>query len=324
LKSKLKYILILLLDFGYYNSNSQNLIANGSFENYTNIDCTYGGLDNANSPYNHVLDNWYGYNTPDYFNFVCSSSGWFNVPYNVFGNAYAKTNNAYVGISVFQANNLEYKEYIYQQLLSPLQSGKLYCLSFFVSKADRKEYAIKNIGAYICNTLPIMVSNMCINTIPQVVNTNAFVSDTTQWTEIQGCFTANGGEQYIIIGNFNSNLNTDTLYTGTNNPISGDPQYSYYYIDDITLIDQATVGINEFNKTNSFVIYPNPTNSILNIRGKNQQLQNTTIEIRNTLGQIVYFDVYAAQIDISYLPSGIYFITLNTKETKRTIKFVKE
>ncbi len=84
------------------------------------------------------------------------------------------------------------------------------------------------------------------------------------------------------------------------------------------------VGIKELNNENSFEIYPNPTNSILSIKDKNQQLQNATIEIKNTLGQIVYFDVYSNQIDVSHLPAGIYFITLNTKETKRTLKFVKE
>jgi len=84
------------------------------------------------------------------------------------------------------------------------------------------------------------------------------------------------------------------------------------------------VGIDELNNENSFEIYPNPTNSILSITDKNQQLQNATIEIKNTLGQIVYFDVYANQIDVAHLPAGIYFISLNTKETKRTIKFVKD
>jgi hypothetical protein len=96
--------------------------------------------------------------------------------------------------------------------------------------------------------------------------------------------------------------------------------------DTVTVAINPTcfVGINELNKQTTFEVYPNPSNSILNIKSNNQQLQNATIEIKNTLGQIVYMDVYAHQINISYLPSGIYFITLNHKETKRTIKFVKD
>ncbi len=96
--------------------------------------------------------------------------------------------------------------------------------------------------------------------------------------------------------------------------------------DTVTVAINPTcfVGINELNKQTTFEVYPNPTNSILNIKSNNQQLQNATIEIKNTLGQLVYFDIYAPQINISYLPSGIYFITLINKESRRTIKFVKD
>ncbi len=315
--------IILILFYFVAKPQAQNLIQNGSFENYTNIDCTYGGFDNGNPPYNHVVDNWYGYQTPDYHNLICSPLGWFNTPNSYFGFNYSKHGNGYAGLVVYAKGGYD-KEYIYQNLTQPLQFGKVYCLSFYVNRADRFTYAIKNIGALFTNSLPSTSNIFEINAIPQVVHTGGFISDTTQWTEIQGCFTANGGEQYITIGNFTSNFNTDTLNTNSINLVPGREGVSYYYIDDISLIDQSTVGVNELEKGKGFDIYPNPTNSILNIRGKNQQLQNATIEIKNTLGQIVYFDVYTHQINLSHLPAGIYFITLNTKETKRTIKFVKE
>ena len=72
------------------------------------------------------------------------------------------------------------------------------------------------------------------------------------------------------------------------------------------------------------MIYPNPTNSILYITDKNRQLRNANIEIKNTLGQVVYVGVYSHQIDVSALPQGIYFITINKKDNKQTIKFVKD
>jgi len=322
LKSKLKYILILLLDFSYYKSNSQNLIMNGSFENYTGIDCVYGGFDNYNAtPAYHVLDNWYGYFTPDYFSSNCTNP-YAGVPSNFFGYSNTKNGNAYIGFAFYQKTD-ESKEYVYQQLATPLQAGKMYCLSFYVSRSYRSTYAIKNIEVLFSNTL-INLSNGYIQANPQIVKQVNFIADTTIWTEIQGCFTADGGEQYLMIGNFNSNANTDTLFIGTTNPIPFYGDFSYYYIDEITLIDQTTVGINELDKENSFDIYPNPTNSILNIKSNNQQLQNATIEIKNTLGQVIYFDVYAPQIHISNLPSGIYFLTINNKEDKRTIKFIKD
>ncbi|MBK6985784.1 MAG: T9SS type A sorting domain-containing protein [Bacteroidetes bacterium] len=302
---------------------AQNLIQNGSFEIFDSIDCGGGGFDNYSmigTP--HVVNNWYSLNSPDYFNSTCFAGG-FNVPYSYFGHCYSKQGNAYAGGIAF-TGNYETKEYIYQQLSVPLQAGKIYCLSFYASRADGVTHAVNNIGAYFSASIPPLVSNYYVNATPQVLNQSGFITDTISWTEIQGCFTALGGEQYITIGNFNSNANTDTLFVGSVNQTPSTFKYAYYYIDDVTLIDQSTVGFNELDKGKSFDIYPNPTNSILNIESNNQQLQNATIEMKNTLGQIVYFDVYAHQIHISDLPSGIYFITINNKETKRTIKFVKD
>ncbi|MBK8368165.1 MAG: T9SS type A sorting domain-containing protein [Bacteroidetes bacterium] len=298
---------------------SQNLIRNGSFGNYnTPINWNFWSGDFIGyyvNPADTIMIDWKQYNSPDFFTSACTHT-FSGVPVNIFGSSYAKANNEYVGISVFQANNLEYKEYIYQQLSLPLQMGKIYCLNFYVSKADRKEYAVKNIGAYFCPTLPSIVSNMYINAIPQVVNTNGFISDTTQWTEIQGCFTANGGEQYIIIGNFNSNVNTDTLYTGTNNPIPSDPQYAYYYIDDITLIDQTTVGVNELNNGSGFEVYPNPARDEINFKFANST-EKRKVELYDAIGELVLTSDILTQntsFKTHHLQSGVYFYRILVKD----------
>ena len=323
---RLVFLSFMLLYFAA-KPQAQNVIQNGSFENYTApVNCSggSGGFDNYSVfPVNHVVDNWYGYYSTDFFTSICSGAFSNGVPLNLFGYSYPEHGNNYVGIGLYQKGN-EIKEYIYQNLTSPLQPGKIYCLSFFIKRSQRSTYATKNIEVLFSNNSVNTGTLGYINAIPQITKQNIFITDTTNWIEVQGCFTANGGEQFMTIGNFNNNGNTDTLFIGTDNPISGYGDFSHYYIDDITLIDQSTVGINELDKENSFVIYPNPTNSILNIKSNNQQLQNATIEIKNTLGQLVYFDVYAPQINISDLPSGLYFITSNNKETKRTIKFVKD
>jgi OOP family OmpA-OmpF porin len=307
---------------------AQNLIRNGSFENISppqNWNNWSGEfITFSQTPSQRVLLDWDEENSSDLFTSACTHT-WSGVPMNIKGSSQAKAGNNYVGFMLFaNGQNNDNKEYIYQLLSNPLQSGKIYCLSFFVSRADRKEYAIENIGAFFSNNVQTTGSIGYINKTPQVVNQSGLITDTIGWTEIQGCFTANGGEQYITIGNFNSDANTNSFYAGTNNPIPSNPEYCYYYIDDITLIDQSTVGLNELDKGKGFDIYPSPSNSILNIKSNNQQLQNATIEIKNTLGQLVYFDIYAPQINISDLPSGIYFLTINNKETKRTIKFVKD
>jgi hypothetical protein len=277
-----------------------------------------GFFDVSVFPTQRILLNWDQFQSPDYFTSACTQN-YYGVPNNIFGNKYAKQGNAYAGFMLYYKPG-DTKEYICQQLTSPLQMGKTYCLSFFVSRANRKEYAIKNIGAYFSVSQPTLVSSLYINAIPQVINQSGFLVDTTQWAEIQGCFIAQGGEQYITIGNFNSNANTDTLYTGTSNSIPSDPEYAYYYIDNVILIDQTTVGVNEFKEGDGLEIYPNPTNSILNITANNLGIQNSLVEIRNVLGETVISTMFANQINVSELTKGVYFLTLKN----RTYKFVKQ
>ncbi len=321
LKAGIQIVVFLLL---FKNINSQNLIQNSGFENYTSpINCIAGGFDNYNNtPVNHVVDNWYGLNSPDYFNNLCSSSSWYNAPNGIFGYCYPYQGNAHVGFMMFYGQG-DTKEYIYQQLSLPLQAGKIYCLSFFISRADRKECAVHSIGAYFSNNVQSVGTIGYVNTTPQVINQSGFITDTTQWTEIQGCFTASGGEQYITIGNFNSNLNTDTLNVGTNNPIPSDTYYSYYYIDNITLIDQTTVGVNELYKESDFEVYPNPNNGIFTISSKDI-IQK--IEVTNIAGQTLFTETTAEktkQLQLNHFAQGIYFIKVSYSDglsiTKKVI-----
>ncbi len=320
-------MLTIALVFLFQNNKAQNLITNGSFENYTNIDCTYGGFTNNFPPNNHVVDNWYVLNSSDYFNSVCTNT-YTGVPENVFGESYAYNGNSYVGCILFQAN-VEMKEYIYQQLSAPLQAGHMYCLSFYVSRADVITHAIHSIGAHFYNTTPTLFNATLFNgyfsdKIPQITNQNGFVTDTIGWSQIQGCYTAIGGEQYITIGNFNSNANTDTLYVGSVNPDPNAYKYAYYYIDDITLIDQSTVGFNELGNENSFSVYPNPANDVLNIKVGTIK-ENTQIKIADVIGRTILITESKSQLDISFLEKGIYFVTIQQEgKTLGTKKIIKQ
>ena len=300
---------------------SQNLIQNGSFENYTNpIDCG-GGFDNASVfPIIHVVDNWYTFSSPDYFNPVCNNN-YADVPVNLFGYCQAKQGNSYAGIGFYQKGN-EMKEYIYQQLSSTLDAGKVYCVNFFVSRSERSTYATKNIEVYFSALSPTMPNGYNIVAIPQIIKQNSFITDTTQWTQIQGCFTANGTEQYITIGNFNSNTNTDTLFIGTNNEIPFYGDFSYYYIDDVTLIDQSTVGINELVNGNSFEVYPNPSNGLVVVSSR---FDFEKIELLSVTGQTLLSEKVIAKthdLNLTDLSEGIYFVKFSYANGLSTVKKV--
>jgi hypothetical protein len=71
-------------------------------------------------------------------------------------------------------------------------------------------------------------------------------------------------------------------------------------------------------------IYPKPTNSILNIIDSKKQLQNSTIEIKNYLGQVVFSSPFNTQINLSNLSVGLYFLTIQDKSNSKTVKIIKE
>ena len=293
------------------NSKAQNLIQNGSFESYTNIDCTYGGFINNYPPHNNVVDDWFGLSSPDYFNTVCpSSTTVYNAFSNGFGNISPHGGNAYCGFLTYLKGG-EIKEYIYHQLSQPLQAGKIYCLNFFVSRVDRAHYSVANIGAYFSNTVSTLFNGIYVNKTPQIINQNGFITDTISWTEIQGCFTAIGGEQYITIGKFNT-TGTDTLNSGTNNPIPFNPDFSYYYIDDITLIDQSTVGVNKLGNGATINVFPNPANDIVNFQFSDVNSKRKIV-LYNTIGEVILTEDATTQnssLKTHNLQSGVYFYTI--------------
>lgn len=93
---------------------------------------------------------------------------------------------------------------------------------------------------------------------------------------------------------------------------------------DFTMNITTDVSLNYINEFHNIKISPNPTTSILNIDDKNNQLQNSTIQIKNYLGQLVFCSPFANQINLQSLSAGMYFLTIQDKENNKTVKILKE
>lgn len=118
----------------------------------------------------------------------------------------------------------------------------------------------------------------------------------------------------------------DTIYVaGGFTKINSDTNMAYVAkIKYPTLYSQCVnVGIKELNNTQLFEVYPNPTNSILNIVDENNQLQNATIQIQNYLGQDVFTSPFTNQIDLSSFSAGMYFLIIKGSNNK-TVKIIKQ
>ncbi|MFN8116371.1 MAG: T9SS type A sorting domain-containing protein [Bacteroidia bacterium] len=89
------------------------------------------------------------------------------------------------------------------------------------------------------------------------------------------------------------------------------------------------VGIKENQKNDlaEFLIYPNPTQSIINVK-LNATNEHTFYYIYNTLGQAVKEGVFEKNIeinpiDLSSLSHGLYILEVKQKDKKASVKFVK-
>lgn len=84
------------------------------------------------------------------------------------------------------------------------------------------------------------------------------------------------------------------------------------------------VSIKENDVLQNIQLYPNPTTSILNIIDENNQLQNAKIQIKNYLGQLVFTSTFTSQINLHNLSAGMYYLTIQDKNSKKTIKIIKQ
>jgi hypothetical protein len=207
-----KLIFFILFTLSIANSYAQsNRILNGGFEE--TLVCpndmyhiNNGLLLNISNPSNY---------SPDYYN-VCYNlitSGGFGVSENVRGYQLARTGEAYVGIGLWD-KNLQASEYVQIKFVEALKPNHHYAFECYLSRAEKFRYAVSNFGAYFSVDSVSMPTNDILPFVPQINNPSGnYFTDTLNWMPFTGTFLAQGGEQYVILGNFNQAIEPiDTLY----------------------------------------------------------------------------------------------------------------
>lgn len=190
----------------------QNLVPNGSFEAYTQCP--------NNSSQIYLATPWTGprVNSSDYNN-ACSSLmnvphyGGVSQPYPLYLNA--KDGVAYAGIYYYRATD-DWREYAQVELTDTLINGGCYYVEFYAANYQGPPYGANNVSANLSatwyNTTTLTVNNSILNIPAHITNYgNPVLLDTVKWHKISGIYQAYGIEKYLIIGNFASNANTDTV-----------------------------------------------------------------------------------------------------------------
>lgn len=218
-------------------ASAQNLVPNPSFEEYTkcpvnfSTDATLAGPTGWGSATQ---------GTPDYFN-KCSI-GEMDVPRNWAGVSYAHSGGGYVGIYAWSTSKKNYREYVQCKLSEPLQKGVTYNVQFFYRLSSYSVYAIDRIGLALSNIEVKENYDTLLHINPLLTRINKLEELTNEWYNVSGEINAEGGEQFLIIGNFSSNNETENMKIeyrdGKSFMLSNS---AYYYIDDVSVTPKVVI-----------------------------------------------------------------------------------
>lgn len=212
---------------------TQNLVPNFSFEQKS--ECPPDFVTFYRKLYMLLWDSP-NLGTPDYFNACAGKCG---VPSNWVGIANAYSGQAYAGIIAclqqYDPKQVAYREYLRIKLTDSLIAGESYFASMKVRLAQSSIASCNGLGMYF-SSIP-MTSNSNINYPVKADITfsdNKAPKDKEKWISVCGQVVAQGGEQYLLIGNFLSNQQMEYIQFDEN--LIAAEQISpmaYFYIDHV-------------------------------------------------------------------------------------------
>ncbi len=293
---------------------SQNIVPNGSFENYTFCPNSFAQIYKANGwfqPHKYPGSNSVNNSSSsDYFN-ACSGSTMVSVPLNAGGFQFANTGNGYIGIGYYtpNSNGNAFREYAEVELSQVLTANKKYNLKYFICLANESWFSITKFDAHFSNDSLIYTSqNLYKIPVTPQIQYNGRISDTLNWVMVSGSFVALGGEKFLTLGNFQDGSVCDSLIVNNNPTIGG----AYYYIDDVSLVEDTTLSIEEISEVD-FAVYPNPSKGKVQVISQQGISEIKVMDIRNNL--VLRYNPLKESVtmNIEQLEVGIYIIQCKFK-----------
>lgn len=295
---------------------AQNLVPNWSFEEYEECPDYISQIERSTGWMSFKL-------TPDYFN-SCADPGLIGVPSNFMTSGQlALHGNAYSGFHQFLFPQ-GHRELIGIELTDPLEVGQTYYLSFYVNRGvpNNSNCWANKIGAQLTmqaySDWPLEVA-MPISNAPHVY-TDIMVTDTLNWTKIEGYFTADSAYNYLAIGN---HFSLDSISTACYDEY---PSYkAYYFVDCVCLsldaelcpeCDKVTSLKDDLTNNDIAVsVFPNPFKDYVNVRFKEGKGVHKFIRLFGSDGRLIAeestIDNYALFDGIEHLPKGLYFLVVD-------------
>jgi len=232
-KLYVKYLMALSVIFTCFGSYAQvqNMVLNPSFEEYEKCPEDYTFMDQTHK----LIPNWTypTSTTPDYFN-ECGS-GEVKVPDNFAGYSKAKSGKAYMG-AILSGSDRDFREYIQGTLDSPMLADQKYCVSFWYKLASGSKFAVDQLSMHFTDSKITNRNKTFLNLKADLTNKEGlFLDNTEEWIQFCQVYTAKGGEEFFVVGNFKNYDNTNYVVTGRDTKNKKGKSYAYYFFDDFEI-----------------------------------------------------------------------------------------
>jgi len=174
---------------------------------------------------------------------------------------------------------------------------------------------------------------------PYAVRSNAFVSnDKSKLNIIAVNRDKNNTVDLQVSGTAGYFLNNTRILTATSNTAesiitnsitaNGSGNYSMPPMS-VLILEYSTspTGINNFNSANDIALSPNPNNGQFTIELPGNYVGNTTLEIYNAFGQIVFSSIESKKnlnVNIESFCDGVYFVKTTNNSNISVSRFIKK
>jgi OOP family OmpA-OmpF porin len=216
----------------------QNMVKNPSFEQYRKVPSDLGNIetiDYCSSPTDA---------SPDYFHRRAGGKN-VDIPYNKMGRANSRSGHAYVGIYAYASRYLKrnFREYMQLELKQPLLVGNTYCVKAHVYLSQSSN---RSVGALGMTASKIRTDENHERAIEDsramyMLQEDRSPLDDRSWVEISCQYKAQGGERYLVIGNFDDDRKTKVSGAIENDTFKNPHvDFAYYYVDDVCVTNTKT------------------------------------------------------------------------------------
>lgn len=304
----------IFLIFCIESTFGQNIVANGSFEDYSSCPDLWTDWSQAQIS---KSAGWYipTLGTTDFFH-VCGTNG-ASIPNTMFG--YMNPDNimdsAFAGMETYSANPAAVREYMAYDI-SPLTIGTLYHVTLKIVPSPNSSLYTDCFGVYFLTSTNVIDRNsqrIIVN--PQINYENFGIQSDSTWKMLTGNFIADSAYTKIMVGCFEHTDSVGVIYPYPNltNP------FQYYLYDEICISSNIndciqTTGILGNANNDGIAIYPNPTNGEININlGNHNSADDGDLIISDVVGNKIYqgkTHLGNNNVNIESYPKGIYFLTI--------------